>query len=71
MQVETPNGLTVEQNLEENVLQGDTLSSIIASNQVDIIGKDLLIKNPDFLFKYKNDTFFDSFDKNNIIYYIT
>jgi hypothetical protein len=29
----------VEQILKENVLQGDTLSSIIASNQVDTIGK--------------------------------
>ena len=42
IQVKTPNGLTVEQTLKENVLQGDTLSSIIASNQVDTIGKELL-----------------------------
>ena len=39
IKVKTPNGLTVEQTLGENVLQGDTLSSIIASNQVDTIGK--------------------------------
>ena len=45
----------MEQNLGENVLQGDTLSSIIASNQVDTIGKNLLKENPDFLFKYKDE----------------
>ena len=53
--VKTPNGLSVEQTLKENVLQGDTLSSIIASNQVDTIGKDLLEENPDYLFRYKNE----------------
>ena len=51
IQVKTPNGLTVEQTLKENVLQGDTLSSIIASNQVDTIGKELLKEKPDFLFQ--------------------
>ena len=40
--MKTQNGLTVEQTLKEIVLQGDTLSSIIASNQVDTIGKELL-----------------------------
>ena len=55
IKVKTPSGLTVEQTLGENVLQGDTLSSIIASNQVDTIGKNLLKENPDFLFKYKDE----------------
>ena len=55
IKVKTPNGLTVEQHLEENVLQGDTLSSIIASNQVDTIGKRLLKENPDFLYRYKDE----------------
>ena len=55
IQVKTPNGLTVEQTLEENVLQGDTLSSIIASNQVDTIGKELLKEKPDYLFQYKGE----------------
>ena len=55
MKVKTPNGFTVEQSLDENILQGDTLSSIIASNQVDSIGKELLIEQPDFLFRYKNE----------------
>ena len=45
----------MEQHLKENVLQGDTLSSIIASNQVDTIGKQLLDENPDFLYKYKDE----------------
>ena len=34
--------MTVEQNLEQNMLQGETLAAIIASNQVDTIGKQLL-----------------------------
>ena len=53
--VKTPNGTTVEQNLEEHVLQWDTLSSTIASNQVDSIGKELLNENPNFLYKYKTE----------------
>ena len=55
MKVKTPNGFTVEQSLDENILQGNTISSIIASNQVDLIGKELLIEQPDFLFRYKNE----------------
>ena len=55
IKVKTPNGLTVEHTLKENVLQGDTLSSIIASNHVDTIGKKLLEENPDYLFKYKDE----------------
>ena len=45
----------MEQALKEHLLQGDTLSSIIASNQVDTIGKELLKDNPDYLFRYKNE----------------
>ena len=55
IQVKTPHGLTVEHTLKENVLQGDTLSSIIASNQVDTIGKKLLKENPEYLFQYKDE----------------
>ena len=55
IKVKTPFGLTVEQSLTENVLQGDTLSSIIASNQVDTIGKKLLEENPEYLYKYKDE----------------
>ena len=55
IKVKTPNGLTVEQTLKENVLQRDTLYSIIASNQVDTIGKTLLEDNPNYLYKYKDE----------------
>ena len=55
IQIKTPYGLTVEQTLKEFVLHGDTLSSIIASSQVDTIGKKLLKGNPDFLFRYKDE----------------
>ena len=55
IKVKTPNGVTVEHNLKENVLQGDTLSSIIACNQVDKMGKKLLEENPEYLFRYKDE----------------
>ena len=51
IQVKTTNGLAVKQTLTETVLQGDTLSSIIASNQVDTIGRELLKEKPDYLFQ--------------------
>ena len=55
IKIRTPNGFTVEHKLKENVLQGDTLSSIIASNQVDTNGKKLLKDDPEYLFKYKDE----------------
>ena len=54
IKVKTPSGYTVEHTLKENVLQGDTLSSIIASNQVDTIGKKLLEDKPEYLIRYKD-----------------
>ena len=42
MAVNTPNGLTVRQILENIVLQGDTRGSLLASVQVDPIGKECL-----------------------------
>ena len=39
MSVKTQNGLTDRQTLQDIVLQGDTWGSILASNQVDKIGK--------------------------------
>ena len=53
LQINIKTPLTVQQTLEVNVLQGDTLSSIIASKQVDTIGKRLLKENPDFLLSTK------------------
>ena len=41
MAVNTPNGLTERQVLKNVVLQGDTWGSILASVQVDSIGKDV------------------------------
>ena len=40
MSVNTPNGLTDRQTLENIVLQGDTFGSILASVQVDTIGQE-------------------------------
>ena len=41
MAVKTPSGLTERQKVENIVLQGDTWGSILASVQVDSIGKDV------------------------------
>ena len=41
MSVKTPGGLTERQTLKNIVLQGDTWGSIMASVQVDSIGKEL------------------------------
>ena len=40
MAVKTTNGLTESQNLKDIVLQGDTWGSLLASVQVDSIGKE-------------------------------
>ena len=40
MAVKTPSGLTERQKVENIVLQGDTFGSLLASVQVDAIGKD-------------------------------
>ena len=39
MAVNTPHGLTERQTIRNTVLQGDTFGSILASVQVDAIGK--------------------------------
>ena len=51
MAVNTPNGLSERQNIENVVLQGDTFGSILASVQVDSIGKE--VEEMDFSYKYK------------------
>ena len=53
VKVKSPYGLSVENNLEQIVLQGDTWAPLMASNQVDKFGKILLEESPDYLFKYK------------------
>ena len=46
MAVRIPEGLTDIQKLENIVLQGDTWSSLLASVQVDLIGKDCAESGP-------------------------
>ena len=50
MSVNTPNGLTERQTLKNVVLQGDTFGSILASVQVDSIGKE--VEENNFVYKY-------------------
>ena len=52
MSVNTPGGLTERQELSDIVLQGDTWGSILASVQVDTIGK--ACQDSGYGYKYKN-----------------
>ena len=49
--VKTPNGLTDRQILKNIVLQGDTWGSILASVQVDTIGKECVEEGLGYLYK--------------------
>ena len=52
MSVKTPSGLTKRQTIKNIVLQGDTFGSILASVQVDSIGKDVV--NAGLGYQYKD-----------------
>ena len=52
MAVNTPNGLTERQTIKNVVLQGDTFGSILASAQVDSIGKE--VEQSGYGYKYKD-----------------
>ena len=49
VKVKTPCGLTVAKHFEELVLQGDTWAPLMASNQVDSFGKQILNEKPQYL----------------------
>ena len=51
MAVKTPAGLTDRQVLHDNVLQGDTWGSILASVQVETIGKECMKEDFNYLYK--------------------
>ena len=51
MAVKTPTGLTKRQIIKNCVLQGDTWGSILASNQVDSIGKECVEAGHTYLYK--------------------
>ena len=55
VRVKTPSGLGVEQKFSKLVLQGDTWGPIMASNQVDTFGKQLIEEEPSFIYKYKGN----------------
>ena len=51
MAVKTPSGLTDRQTIRNCVLQGETWGSILASVQVDSIGKECLKEGHSYLYK--------------------
>ena len=51
MAVNTPAGLSERQKIENVVLQGDTFGSILASVQVDSIGKE--VEQSEYGYRYK------------------
>ena len=53
MAVKTPYGLTERQNIKNIVLQGDTFGSILASVQVERIGKECMAAGHGFMYKGK------------------
>ena len=52
MAVNTPNGLSERQSIKNVVLQGDTFGSILASVQVDSIGKE--VEEAGYSYRYKD-----------------
>ena len=52
-QVKTPHGLTEEVVLDEVVLQGEVWGPILAANQVDTFGSEMIEEDYSFIFKYK------------------
>ena len=53
MAVKTPSGLTQRQTINNCVLQGDTFGSIMASVQVDSIGKECVTEGYTYCYKDK------------------
>ena len=45
--------MSEEKTFDRLVLQGDTWGPSMAANQVDTLGKQLLVEKPDYLYKYK------------------
>ena len=52
MAVKTSDGLTDREKIEDSVLQGDTISSLLASLQVDVIAKECA--KTDYVYKYQD-----------------
>ena len=53
VRVKTSFGLTEEVQLDEVVLQGEVWGPILAANQVDTFGKEMLDEEASFMYKYK------------------
>ena len=53
--VKTPQGLSQDYTLTNRIMQGDTWASALASAQVDSFGKEMLLEEPNFMFKFKEE----------------
>ena len=53
--VKTPTGTSKEYRLTNTIMQGDTWAPAQASAQVDSFGKEMIIQEPNFMFKYKGE----------------
>ena len=51
--VETPQGRSETYKLTNRIMQGDTWAPSMASAQVDEFGKEMLLNNPSYIFKFK------------------
>ena len=58
MAVKTPSGMTERQTVKNIVLQGDTWGSILASVQVDTIGKECVADGHGYLYKNQLSVWF-------------
>ena len=54
MNVNTEHGKSKEYVLTHKAMQGDTWAGVNASAQVDAFGKQMLIENPSYIFKFKD-----------------
>ena len=53
--VKTPQGQSDDYVLTDRVMQGDTWASALASAQVDSFGKEMLIEEPSFMYKFQGE----------------
>ena len=53
--MKTPHGISEQYKLTNKTMQGDTWAPAMASAQVDSFGKEMLVNNPRYMFKFKGD----------------
>ena len=53
--VKTPQGNSKDFTLTNRVMQGDTWARALASTQGDSFGKEMLVEEPSFIYKFKGE----------------